>query len=92
MIIGEKNGVIRCQPIPSSKKVEDIQNYWSYGFHDNDYGVITDMDLSFNQRFLFTVGADSNIFGILFNCDVDELEKAKQEKIKIGNNVNTFFF
>jgi cilia- and flagella-associated protein 44 len=66
-----------------TKLIEDVKDYWSYGFHDNEYGTVTNICLSYNEKFLFSVGADSNIFGILFNCDEVELERAKLEKIKV---------
>ena len=69
--------------MPESKLIEDIKHHWASGFHDNDYGRITNVCLSYNEKFLFSVGADSNIFGMLFNCTESELRRAKLEKIKI---------
>ena len=66
-----------------SKKIEDIKHYWSFGYHDTDYGHVTNVCLSFDEKFLFSVGADSNIFGILFNSSHEDLEKAKKEKMKL---------
>ena len=66
-----------------SKLLEESKHYWSTSFHDNEYGRITGLSLSFDEKFLFSVGADSNIFGILFNCSMADLEKAKSDKIKI---------
>ena len=74
-----------------SKLIEESKHYWSTSFHDNEYGHITGLSLSYDENFLFSVGADSNIFGILFNCSMDELEKAKAEKIKINHQVNFLF-
>lgn len=70
-----------------TKKIENLKSYWSYGFHDIDYGVITHICLSYDEKFLFSVGADSNIFGILFNSSMDDIEKAKQEKLKFGSSM-----
>ena len=81
--MGEKNGVIRVSPMEESKKIEDIKHYWSFGYHDTDYGHVTNVCLSYDEKFLFSIGADSNIFGILFNSSPDNLEKARKEKIKI---------
>jgi hypothetical protein len=92
LLIGEKNGTLRVQPVPDSKKIEDIKDYWSYGFHDIDYGTITNIELSFNEKFLFTTGSDSNIFGLLFNCGAEELEKCKEEPIRLGTDVITLCF
>ncbi len=73
--------------MPDNKQIQDVKNYWSYTFHDNEYGHITNMCFSYDEKFLFSVGADSNIFGILFNCSFEELNKARAEKIKIANKV-----
>ncbi len=81
--MGEKNGVIRVQPIPESKLLEDSKHFWSYGFHDNEYGSITNICLSYDEKFLFSAGNDSNIFGVLFNSTLDDLEKASHQKIRI---------
>ncbi len=77
--------------MPENKSIQDIKNYWSYTFHDNEYGHITHMCYSYDEKFLFSVGSDSNIFGILFNCSMDELDKARSEKIKITNKVLLFY-
>lgn len=71
-----------------SKAIEDIKHYWSYGFHDNDYGHVTSISLSYDEKFLFSAGADSNIFGILFNSTQKDLENARKEKIQIQSKVN----
>lgn len=75
--------MIRVQPMPDSKLIEEMKHYWSTSFHDNEYGHITGLCLSYDEKFLFSVGADSNIFGILFNTSMEDLEKAKAEKIKL---------
>lgn len=89
--MGEKNGVLRVNPMESSKTIEDIKHYWSYGFHDNEYGHVTSVCLSYDEKFLFSAGADSNIFGILFNSSLAHLENAKTEKIKITCKVLSLF-
>lgn len=91
--IGQKNGVVRLEPVPESGRIEDIKHYWAYSFHDSDYGHVTHMCLSHDEKFLFSVGADSNIFGILFvNSTLDDLERAKTQKIRINCQVDNFFF
>ncbi|RNA43270.1 WD repeat-containing 52 [Brachionus plicatilis] len=81
--MGEKNGVLRVSPMEESKKIEDMKHYWSFGYHDNDYGHVTNICLSYDEKFLFSIGADSNIFGILFNSSTEDLEKARKEKIRV---------
>lgn len=87
--IGQKNGVIRIDPVPETKKIEDMKHYWSYSFHDCDYGQINRMCLSHDEKFLFSVGADSNIFGILFNASLDDLERARAQKIRLTCQVRS---
>lgn len=40
----------------------DLSDYWLLTMHDNNNGVIHALDVSFDKRFLFSVGADGNIF------------------------------
>ena len=81
--MGEKNGVLRVSPMEESKKIEDSKHFWSLGYHDNDYGHVTNVCLSYDEKFLFSIGADSNIFGILFNSSLEDLYKARKEKIRV---------
>jgi hypothetical protein len=64
-----------------------LKHYWSYGFHDNEYGHLTNICLSFDERFIFSAGSDSNIFGYLFNTGLETVEKAKVERIRIATQV-----
>ena len=86
-LVGQKNGVIRCQPVPDSKSLKDLKHYWSNGFHDNEYGHLTHICFSFDERFVFSAGSDSNIFGYFFNVTPEALERAKVEKIRIATKV-----
>jgi hypothetical protein len=43
--------------------------------------------MSFDERFIFSAGSDSNIFGSLFNTSLDALEKAKTERIRVASKV-----
>jgi hypothetical protein len=83
--------VLRVQPMDSGSKIENLKSYWSYGFHDVDYGQITNICLSYDEKYMFSVGADSNIFGILFNSTVEDLEKAKQDRLKISASLVSRF-
>lgn len=74
--------------MPDTKSIRDLQHYWSYGYHDNEYGRITNISLSFDERFVFSAGADSNIFGCLFNSPPEALEKAREERIRVATKVS----
>ena len=83
--MGQKNGGIRAHRIDEtqSRSVEETARYWSHGFHDVEYGHVTNICLSFDEKFLFSAGADGNIFGVLFDASADDLHKARQAKINI---------
>ena len=40
-----------------SKLIEESKHYWSTSFHDNEYGRITGLSMSFDEKFLFQVQA-----------------------------------
>jgi hypothetical protein len=70
--------------MPDSKLIEESKHFWSYGFHDNEYGRVTSICLSHDEKFMFTAGGDSNIFGVLFNSSKEDLAKAKLRKINVS--------
>lgn len=55
-----QDGAIRV--IRQKEDLHDISDYWELTMHDNQNGVIHALDVSFDKRFLFSVGADGNIF------------------------------
>ncbi|XP_045758828.1 cilia- and flagella-associated protein 44 [Mirounga angustirostris] len=81
MFCGLQNGAIRVyilsQDNPSLMNIED---YWHFNIHDNDYGCIKGISTSFDDRFLVTTGADSNIF--VFNI-FSEFELKKDIRAKV---------
>lgn len=40
----------------------DLSDYWLLTMHDNQNGIIHALDVSYDKRFMFSVGADGNIF------------------------------
>lgn len=51
--------------------------YWYQNIHDNQGGVVTDISISFDNKFLMSVGADGNIFTFSF---MDEQKLKEYEK------------
>lgn len=84
MIIGQKNGAIRVQQMTESRLIEESKQYWSYGFHDNEYGHISNICFSHDEKFIFSAGSDSNIFGLFFNSTQKDLEEARKQPITIA--------
>lgn len=60
IVFGMQNGAIRV----NRKKTDfhDLSDYWLLTMHDNHNGVIHALDISFDKRYLLSVGADGNIF------------------------------
>lgn len=57
-----------------------MADYWHFNMHDNNYGCVKGISASFDDRFLVTTGADSNIF--VFNVFSEfELKKATKAKV-----------
>ncbi|XP_026513175.1 cilia- and flagella-associated protein 44 [Terrapene carolina triunguis] len=80
MFCGMKDGAVRVYPLQDKDLSADMMNgYWSFNMHDNDYGQIQAIYSSYDDRFLVTCGADSNIFtfNILSPEDIQRELKAK---------------
>ncbi|NXT46065.1 CFA44 protein, partial [Pluvianellus socialis] len=75
-----QNGALRVYPLQDKDlSVNTLKEYWSFNVHDNDYGQIQGVCLSYDDRFLITCGGDGNIFtfNILSPEDVHKELKAK---------------
>ncbi|XP_045641123.1 cilia- and flagella-associated protein 44 isoform X3 [Ursus americanus] len=62
MFCGMQNGAIRVYILNQDNPSLMIEDYWHFNIHDNNYGCIKGISTSFDDRFLVTTGADSNIF------------------------------
>ncbi|XP_037691493.1 cilia- and flagella-associated protein 44 isoform X2 [Choloepus didactylus] len=81
MFCGMNNGAIRVYVLnKNDPSLTDMVHYWHFSMHDNDYGCIKSISTSFDDRFLVTAGADSNIF--VFSL-FSELELEKDIKAKV---------
>lgn len=82
IIIGLENGAIRIYTAKDSNFAE-ISPFWQLSMHDNTYGEITYMDVSFDGTFLFTVGKDGNFFSYQMMDDATVEKKITENKAKI---------
>ncbi|XP_073929246.1 cilia- and flagella-associated protein 44 isoform X2 [Castor canadensis] len=81
MFCGMRNGAIRVYFLSQNDpSLDNLENYWHFNMHDNNYGCVKGICTSFDDRFLVTIGADSNIF--VFNI-FSELELEKTFKAKV---------
>lgn len=63
MFCGMRNGAIRVYVLSENDtSLTSLVDYWHFNMHDNNYGCITSISTSFDDRFLVTAGTDSNIF------------------------------
>ena len=89
--MGMENGIIRIQSVEDAVKADtddarpydqsqaDLSKmgaYWMQTVHDNNYGSITSITPSHDNRFVMTCGADGNIFVFEMMSD-EKIEEAK---------------
>lgn len=75
ILIGMKNGFVRIYPYGGPQIFQSLEDYWTRGCHDSEYGIVTHLATSFDDRFALSGGADGNIFGYLIKADADSLDK-----------------
>jgi hypothetical protein len=71
------DGTVRIQPLHGDD-AGLMGPYWSLTVHDNDHGTITQLAMSFDCKYLFSVGNDGNFFAFLV-MDDKKLEKKVAE-------------
>lgn len=57
-----EDGIIRIHPLEDGTDLEHLSSYWSFSIHDNHNGAITKIITSFDDKYVFTSGADGNFF------------------------------
>ncbi|ELW59979.1 WD repeat-containing protein 52 [Tupaia chinensis] len=63
MFCGMRDGAIRVYVLSENDpSLTSLEDYWHFSVHDNNYGCVRNISTSFDDRFLVTTGADSNIF------------------------------
>ncbi|XP_064651335.1 cilia- and flagella-associated protein 44-like isoform X2 [Lineus longissimus] len=85
VIMGLENGSVRIQPIEPEdmNDLSTIGPHWTLPMHDNQYGHVSSLALSHDNKYLFTVGADGNFFTYQVIDDAQLEERIKQEKAKL---------
>ncbi|CAF3878718.1 unnamed protein product [Adineta steineri] len=69
IFVGLKNGFIRIYPYGGKQVFQSLEQYWTRSAHDSEYGVVTHLVTSFDDRFALSGGADGNIFGYVIKGD-----------------------
>lgn len=70
LIFGMADGKLRINHVKSNWR--DLTDFWLLGMHDNFFGKIPAIKFSFDSKFLFSVGADGNLFSYTWNLPLKE--------------------
>jgi len=85
LIFGMDNGCVRIQPIHNDD-AGLMGPYWSLSMHDNDYGAVTQLASSFDDKYLFSVGRDGNFFAFAVIDDKRTDQEASAAKVKVASS------
>ncbi|XP_038318346.1 cilia- and flagella-associated protein 44 isoform X1 [Canis lupus familiaris] len=81
MFCGMQDGAIRVYILSQNNpSLMNMVDYWHFNIHDNNYGCVKGISTSFDDRFLVTTGADSNIFVFTIFSEF-ELKKSIKAKV-----------
>lgn len=75
LILGMGDGQIRVNRIKDGNW-RNLSDFWTLSMHDNFFGRIPKIVFSFDRNFLFSVGADGNLFVYKWNISPLGLGKA----------------
>jgi len=57
--------------------------YWSLPMHDNDYGAVTQLASSYDEKFIFSVGRDGNFFAFTVIDDKRIEQEIAASKLRV---------
>ena len=78
IFVGLKNGFIRVYPYGDANVFRSLDEYWTKGSHDSEYGAVTHLAVSFDDRLALSGGADGNIFGYAVKADASSVKKPSE--------------
>ena len=61
-MLGFQNGTVRCYVLLEKKDMSQLGAYGTRWLHDRQYGDISKVSFSYDDRYLFTTGLDGNVF------------------------------
>lgn len=83
LICGMRTGAIRINKI--KEDFRDLSDYWLLNMHDNLNGIIPCIQFSYDNKMLFSIGYDGNLFSYEWNIP---LERVKPEITILPERVN----
>ena len=67
--------------------MDKMSSYWCLCMHDNDIGAIMNIAMSYDEKFMLSVGSDGNFFVYSF-MDEEKLKKImSRDKAQIAKQV-----
>jgi len=60
--MGFENGSIRIYVLTERKDLGQLGVHWTRWAHDQDYGYVSSMAFSYDDRYVFSTGLDGNFF------------------------------
>lgn len=75
MFVGLKNGFLRVYPYAGKQIFESLEQYWTRAAHDSEYGIVTHLAVSYDDRVALSGGEDGNIFGYVIKNDTNAIQK-----------------
>ncbi|VDN95986.1 unnamed protein product [Rodentolepis nana] len=66
VIMGFENGLLRIQMLQNPFDFSEMGPFWTYAFSDNNRGALKGLDLTFDESFIVTAGADGTLFALEF--------------------------
>jgi len=85
LALGLQDGALRIQNMRRST-LDTLNSYWCINAHDNHVGVVRDIAISFDNKFLMSVAEDGNIFTYSF-IDEKKLKEFESTRIKLTAKV-----
>ena len=61
-MLGFQNGSIRVYLLTDKKDFSQLGPHWTGWAHDQDYGDISSIAFSYDDRYVFSTGLDGNFF------------------------------
>ena len=92
LLAGSDNGSVEIHkltdPYSLSGLKEEAHGLWSLGTHDNHYGQVSCMSLTYDDQYLLTGGGDGNVFVYKTNFSTSRPSTSHTAKVYIHVHVH----
>lgn len=84
LLTGASNGYIRIHPLSKAFAISSLESYWALGVHDNTYGAVTQLAVTYDDQYVVTGGTDGNIFVFKANLPTVSQQQLKQPQMPVS--------